>query len=105
MVSKEGERIQKVIASTGMASRREAESWIAEGRVSVNGKVVVTGAKVSAQDRIMIDGKPLRIRQQKNSKIIAYHNLLVKFAVAKIQQAEERCLNHCQDFEVVVGSR
>ncbi len=56
----EGDRIAKVIARAGRASRREAEKLIAEGRVSVNGKVIDSPAlNVTDQDRVSVDGKPL----------------------------------------------
>ncbi len=72
-MSGEGERIQKVLARAGVASRREVEDWIRAGRVTVNGKVVTPGFMVSPSSRIFIDGKPVRIRPQKNAKVIAYH--------------------------------
>ncbi len=72
-MSGEGERIQKVLARAGVASRREVEDWIRAGRVTVNGKVVTPGFVVSPSSRIFIDGKPVRIRPQKNAKVIAYH--------------------------------
>ncbi|MCX8003116.1 MAG: rRNA pseudouridine synthase [Anoxybacillus mongoliensis] len=54
------ERLQKVIAHAGVASRRKAEQLIGEGKVKVNGKVVTElGVKVSPQDRIEVDGIPL----------------------------------------------
>lgn len=55
------ERIQKVLARAGIASRREAERMVLEGRVMVNGKVVETlGFKVdSSKDSIKVDGKRL----------------------------------------------
>jgi len=56
----EMERLQKVIAHAGIASRRKAEQLIVEGKVKVNGKVVTElGVKVSPQDRIEVDGIPL----------------------------------------------
>lgn len=52
------ERIQKILAKAGMASRREAEKIILEGRVTVNGKVVQLGAKADPEkDHIKVDGK------------------------------------------------
>lgn len=52
------ERIQKIIASAGIASRRAAEKLISEGRVSVNHRVVKLGAKADAQkDEIRVEGK------------------------------------------------
>jgi 23S rRNA pseudouridine2605 synthase len=56
----EGDRIAKVMARAGLASRREAEAWIAAGRVSVNGKAITSPAlNVSPRDRIAVDGQPL----------------------------------------------
>ena len=48
---KEGERIAKVIARAGLCSRRDAERWIADGRVSVNGKMLDTPAFTVEPDR------------------------------------------------------
>ncbi|GGL46832.1 pseudouridine synthase [Sporolactobacillus putidus] len=54
------ERLQKVIAQSGAASRRKAEQLIAAGRVKLNGQTVtVLGTKVSASDEITIDGIPI----------------------------------------------
>jgi len=55
-----GERIAKVMARAGLCSRRDAERWIAEGRVAVNGETLTTPARtVTANDDVLIDGKPL----------------------------------------------
>jgi 23S rRNA pseudouridine2605 synthase len=60
-----GERIAKVIARAGLASRREAEAWIAAGRVAVNGAVIASPAlNVGPADRIAIDGEPLPRRER-----------------------------------------
>jgi len=54
------ERLQKVIAHAGFASRRKAEQMILEGHVKVNGKVVKElGVKVSGSDRVEVDGIPV----------------------------------------------
>lgn len=56
----EGERIAKVIARAGLASRREAEGWIAAGRVTVNGKAITSPAlNIKPGDRVTVDGQPL----------------------------------------------
>ena len=53
-------RIAKAMARAGLCSRREAERWIAEGRVSVNGRLLKTPAfEVSGKDKVLVDGKPL----------------------------------------------
>ena len=53
------ERLQKIIARAGLASRREAETWIQQGRVTVNGAVVAKlGSQADAdKDKIKVDGK------------------------------------------------
>lgn len=54
------ERLQKVIAQAGIASRRKAEELIQQGKVKVNGKVVTElGTKVSAQDKVEVNNIPL----------------------------------------------
>jgi 23S rRNA pseudouridine2605 synthase len=59
-----GDRIAKVIARAGLCSRRDAELWIKDGRVSVNGKVIRTPAfNVTAKDQVKVDGQPLAARQ------------------------------------------
>ncbi len=55
-----GERIAKRLARAGLCSRREAERWIAEGRVAVEGEVLSSPAVVvQPGDRVTVDGKPL----------------------------------------------
>jgi 23S rRNA pseudouridine2605 synthase len=69
---KSGERIAKVIARAGLCSRREAEAWIAEGRVSVNdAKIASPALNVSARDRIAVDGKALPTRER--TRLFLYH--------------------------------
>jgi 23S rRNA pseudouridine2605 synthase len=69
---KGGARIAKAIARAGLASRREAEAWIAAGRVAVNGAVVDSPAlNVSARDRITVDGEPLPGRER--TRLFLYH--------------------------------
>jgi 23S rRNA pseudouridine2605 synthase len=60
------ERLQKILAAAGIASRRKAEEIITAGRVTLNGKVVTElGTKADpAQDLICVDGQPLRCAQR-----------------------------------------
>ncbi len=59
------ERIAKRMARAGLCSRRDAEQWIADGRVAVNGKVLQTPAfTVSERDRIEVDGNLLQTRER-----------------------------------------
>src|SRR5215475_9418364 len=67
-----GERIAKVIARAGLASRREAEAWIETGRVSVNGEVISSPAlNVTPSDQIAVDGTPLRAHER--TRLFLYH--------------------------------
>ncbi len=60
------------MARAGLASRREAEAWIAAGRVAVNGAVIASPAlNVTAADRIVVDGQPLRGRER--TRLFLYH--------------------------------
>lgn len=69
---KSGERIAKVIARAGLASRRSAEEWVAAGRVAVNGEVIHSPAlNVTARDRISVDGEPLPARER--TRLFLYH--------------------------------
>ena len=54
------ERLQKLISSCGLSSRRTAENWIESGRVTVNGRTAILGDKADPDlDEILVDGKPL----------------------------------------------
>lgn len=54
-------RLQKILAEAGLASRREAEDWIREGRVKVNGRVAQLGEKADpARDAVRVDGRRVR---------------------------------------------
>ena len=69
---REGQRIAKVMARAGVCSRRDAEAWIAEGRVSVNGKVLMSPAfNVSEADDVRVDGKPLG--QRERTRLFLFH--------------------------------
>lgn len=55
-----GERIQKVLADAGIASRRAIETMVTEGRIKVNGEPAVAGQKLIAGDRVTVDGRSVR---------------------------------------------
>ncbi len=66
------QRIAKVIARAGLCSRRDAEKWIGDGRVAVNGRTIDSPAlNVQAGDRILVDGKPLPARER--TRLWLYH--------------------------------
>jgi 23S rRNA pseudouridine2605 synthase len=69
---KAGERIAKVVSRAGLASRRDAEEWIVQGRVSVNGRVINSPAlDVTTRDVIIVDGKPLPERER--TRLFMFH--------------------------------
>jgi 23S rRNA pseudouridine2605 synthase len=69
---KAGERIAKVVSRAGLASRRDAEEWIVQGRVSVNGRVINSPAlDVTTRDVITVDGKPLPERER--TRLFMFH--------------------------------
>jgi 23S rRNA pseudouridine2605 synthase len=69
---KSGERIAKVVSRAGLASRRDAEEWIVQGRVTVNGRLINSPAlDVTANDVITVDGKPLPPRER--TRLFLFH--------------------------------
>ena len=79
----DGERLQKVLAQAGVASRRHAEKLIVDGRVKVNGnKVFVLGTKVSPQDHIQVDGHSIERSE-------ALHYYLLNKPVSVITSASD----------------
>ena len=59
------ERLQKLIAASGLMSRRAAESIIAAGRVTVNGHPAKLGDSAEEGDTVLLDGQPVPLREQK----------------------------------------
>ncbi|SHG75763.1 pseudouridine synthase [Marivita hallyeonensis] len=67
-----GDRIAKVISRAGIASRRDAERMISEGRVSVNGRKIDSPAlNVTPDDKVLVDGKPISAPDE--PRIWLYH--------------------------------
>ena len=56
------ERLQKLLARAGVASRREVEAWIRAGRLTVNGVVATLGTRARAGDQLRLDGRPVRVQ-------------------------------------------
>ena len=69
------ERIQKLLATAGYGSRREIERWIGAGEILVNGQKATLGQQISAQDKVVLRGKPLHLesRLRATPKVLAYH--------------------------------
>ena len=71
----DGERIQKVLAGAGVASRREVDRWLQSGRLAVNGRVATPGDRLSGGEKLTLDGKPLALPKQARSapRVLLYY--------------------------------
>ncbi len=69
------DKLQKLLAHAGHGSRREIETWISDGRISVNGKRAKIGDRASAHDRILLDGRLIALQSPKGEpiKALMYH--------------------------------
>lgn len=71
-----GERLQKLLAAAGLGSRREIETWIRAGRLSVDGAPAVLGMRASATADIRLDGRRVRLGMAPTSAtaaLLLYH--------------------------------
>jgi len=70
----EPQKLQKVLAQTGLASRRDIEEWIAAGRVTVNGEPAHIGQRVGPNDRIRANGRQVNFRSSSRApRVLIYH--------------------------------
>jgi 23S rRNA pseudouridine2605 synthase len=67
------ERIQKVLARCGIASRREIERWIEAGRITVNGKAAQIGQSITVQDKVVVDGRRVKTGVEQPLKVLLYN--------------------------------
>jgi 23S rRNA pseudouridine2605 synthase len=68
-----GQRLQKALAHLGLASRREVETWIRAGRLTVNGQPATLGMRVIAADKVRLDGRLVRQRVSSAIKVFVVH--------------------------------
>lgn len=70
----ESEKLHKVLARAGLGSRRQVERWIAEGRVSVDGRRASIGDRIGGRERIRVDGRPVRLSEAGAVlRVLRYH--------------------------------
>ena len=65
--------MQKLLAAAGLGSRREIESWISAGRITVNGKVAQLGERAAPGDAIAVDGKAVAQGAAGAPRVLLYH--------------------------------
>lgn len=71
-----GERLQKVLAGTGLGSRRAIEEWIRDGRIAINGKLAELGVRVVVGDVVTLDGERVQLVEPsalQASHVLGYH--------------------------------
>ena len=67
------ERIQKVMAQAGVGSRRQIESWIKEGRITVDGQPAEIGQLITREQRFTLNGKPLRLKPKALTRVLVFN--------------------------------
>ncbi len=69
------DRIQKILSQIGLGSRREIEQWIAEGLVTVNGRIAKLGETAGKEDKLAVRGKLVKVMDSENIKtrVLVYH--------------------------------
>ena len=71
----EGEKLQKVLARAGLGSRRDMEKNIAEGRVTVNGKIAKLGDRIGDDDKVLLNDSPVELRtaEERQTRVLIYN--------------------------------
>ena len=91
----EGERVAKAMARAGACSRRDAEQWIAQGRVAINGEVLASPAvNVRESDIITVDGKPLAERER--TRLFLFHKPAGLVVSAKDPEGRDTVFDHIE---------
>jgi 23S rRNA pseudouridine2605 synthase len=81
------ERIQKILANAGIGSRRSIERWVAEGRITVDGRIAKLGEQLQGRERVCFDGKPVRLTAAKLAR--PQHDFLAYYKPGATRGTEE----------------
>lgn len=73
--SKVNEKLQKVLARSGLGSRREVETWISAGEIEVNGQVATLGDRITEEDQVSVKGRRVKLKwsQQIQRRVLMYN--------------------------------
>lgn len=94
------ERIQKLLASNGLGSRREIERWIAAGRIAVNGETAALGQTAELKDKITLDGKYLKLnRTPMATEVLLYHKPEGQLVTRVDPEGRDTIFNHIREPE------
>ncbi|HEY0635995.1 MAG TPA: 23S rRNA pseudouridine(2605) synthase RluB [Gammaproteobacteria bacterium] len=96
MQTPDTEKLQKVLARAGFGSRRELENWIAQGRVSINGKVATLGDRVGEKDVIRVDGNivPREKAAGGRRRVLMYHKPVGEVATRSDPEGRPTVFDH-----------
>ena len=84
-------RLNKYIAMCGICSRRDADKLIQDNRVTINGKIAENGAKVTDKDEVCLDGKVIRMNDEK--VVLAYNKPVGVVCTEKDEHAEKTIID------------
>lgn len=92
-------RLQKYLASCGVASRRHAEQMIAEGLIQVNGQTITEmGFQVSEEDEVRVRGEVVKPEEQKH--YVLYHKPMGEVTTVSDDKGRETVMDHFRDYPV-----
>lgn len=87
------ERIQKLLARTGLGSRREVEGWIREGAIRANGEQATLGVQVKAGDNITVRGYHYRVVEgDSRQRVLIYHKPEGEVSSRKDPEGRPQCV-------------
>ena len=90
------EKLQKVLARSGMGSRREMETVIEAGLVTVNGRTAVLGDRISGQDRVTVKGRPVTLKAEDDlpRRVIMYNKPEGELVTRKDPEGRRTVFDH-----------
>jgi 23S rRNA pseudouridine2605 synthase len=89
-------RLQKLLATAGLASRRQVEQWIADGRLTVAGRVAKLGDRASLTDEIRLDGRRLELGPPPTTarQVLLYHKPVGEVTTRRDPQGRPTVFDH-----------